>query len=63
MNKPEIDIVYDCITEFGDEFWNEEPDEDMVSNKYLFNDILTYVNKAGYDFQLIIDPTNKKQSV
>ena len=62
MKEEEIQIVHKAIEQFGDSFWNEKPDEDMVSNKYLFNDILSYINKAGYDFQLIVDPT-KKQSV
>lgn len=53
MNKPEIDIVHECIEAFGDGFWTETPDEGTVSNTHLFDDILAYINAAGYDLQLI----------
>jgi hypothetical protein len=53
LNKPEIDIVHEAIKTLGDSFWNETPDEGMVSNAHLFDDILAYINAAGYDLQLI----------
>ena len=55
MNTPEIKIVHECIAAFGDGFWTEkaEANDETVSNIHLFDDILAYINAAGYDLQLI----------
>jgi len=58
MKKEEIEVVYNAIKLFGDGFWTEFPvclDEDnaLISNMYLFDDILEFVNEAGYDLKLV----------
>jgi hypothetical protein len=54
MLKEEIEIVHKAIEIFGDDFWTEgkEISEVIVSNKHLFDEIVTYVNKHGYDLKL-----------
>jgi len=52
MKADDIEIVYKAIREYGDDFWTKN-DEDHGSNIYLFENILTYVNQAGYDLKLI----------
>ena len=61
MKAEDIKIVHEALEEFGDDFWKEIPGEigrDMneieeVSNTYLFNEIVSCVNKAGYDLVLV----------
>lgn len=60
MNNSDMKIVHECIDKFGDSFWKDFDEvEGLVSNKYLFDDIIKYVNKAGYDLQLIKLENNK----
>ena len=53
MKVSDMKIVYKCITKFGDGFWNEKPKNGTTTNKCLCIEILEYINKAGYDLQLI----------
>lgn len=53
MRKEEIEFVKKAIKEFGDGFWTEKPeDEETSSNDSLFDEIVSFVNKAGYDLRL-----------
>ena len=42
MKDSQIEIVKQAIKEHGDDFWKE-------GNEHLFDDILEYIHKAGYD--------------
>jgi len=53
MTKEELKIVHEAIEQFGDSFWKDINEvEGLEGNKYLFDEIITYVNKHGYDLKL-----------
>jgi len=53
MKKEEIETVRNAIKEFGDGFWTDQAEvEGTVANDSLFDEIITFVNKAGYDLKL-----------
>ena len=53
MKEEDIKIVHEAIKTFGDSFWTDfDQVEGLASNNYLFDDIIKYVNQAGYDLKL-----------
>ena len=61
MEVEDIKTVHKALEEFGDDFWREIPSEvgrdlnivEEVSNTYLFDEIVSCINKAGYDLILV----------
>ena len=47
MEDEEIKLVHRIIRKYGDSFWQEE------NNEYLFDDILSMLQQAGYDLKLV----------
>ena len=52
MKREDINKVKACIRKYGDSFWTDK-ERGTSSNDELFNDIISAVNKAGYDLTLI----------
>ena len=50
MEKEEKEKVYQAIKNHGDSFWN---DSEHGWNGYLFEDILSYLEKDGLDLKLV----------
>jgi len=58
MTKNEIEVVYACLENYGDEFWTDmietfDKDDQLSSNKELFLDILSCLHKEELDLQLV----------
>jgi len=50
MEEKEKEIIYQAIRSHGDDFWN---DSEGGWNGYLFEDILKYLSKDGFDLKLV----------
>lgn len=58
MKIEDIKVIKDCLIKYGDDFWTEEIEQEMsdgiiTSNTELIYDIISCLNKAGYDLELI----------
>jgi hypothetical protein len=59
MKTQEIIIIKNCLSKYGDDFWKDDnielqlEDGVISSNVELIYDIISTVNKAGYDLKLI----------
>lgn len=56
MKKEDIKKVRSLVQKYGDGFWSEK------DNDYLFEDIVSAVNKAGYDLILVKKGDNSFES-
>jgi hypothetical protein len=53
MDEEEIKLVHEAIKTYGDGFWNSNPFNDEEGNEMLFDEVVTMVNKNGYDLKLV----------